>query len=283
MERKLASVQKVAEIKPIENSDNLQHYRINGWWVVDRKDQYGVGDEVVYFEIDSWIPHKIAAFLSKGKEPREFLGVPGERLRTIKLRGALSQGLILPYMTLMSNYKGECSSTDWYVGQDVTDELGVLKWEPPINAQLAGMMKGNFPHFIRKTDQERVQNIPFYELQEMFQNHEFEVSEKLDGSSMTIYHADEWGVCSRNVDLKLDQEGNSFVDCFNSLVKQGLKEKWDEVFGDIPIAIQGELIGQGIQGNQYNILGHEFRLYNVSLSQIKDTYHQLLLRISLID
>ena len=86
--RKLATIQCIAEVKTIENADKIVAYRINGWWVVDSKDKYQVGDVVVYCEPDSWVPHELAPFLSKGKEPREFEGVKGERLRTQKFKNS---------------------------------------------------------------------------------------------------------------------------------------------------------------------------------------------------
>lgn len=98
--RKLASIQKIVEIKPIEGADRICAYKVLGWWVVDTVGRYNVGDLVIYCEIDGFLPNSIAPFLSKGKEPREYNGVKGERLRTIKLRGQLSQGLILPVTIL---------------------------------------------------------------------------------------------------------------------------------------------------------------------------------------
>ena len=95
--RKLASVQRVLEKKQIAGACLIEAYRVNGWWVVDKKDAYEVGDLVVYCEVDSWIPHTLAPFLTKpGHSPREYLGVKGERLRTVKLKGQISQGLLLP-------------------------------------------------------------------------------------------------------------------------------------------------------------------------------------------
>lgn len=254
--RKLASIQRIQEVKDIENSDFLYHYRINNWWVVGKKDEFQVSDLVIYFEIDSWIPSSLAPFLSKGKEPRTFNGVQGERLRTIKLRGALSQGLILAYPN-----EGYPPTSDEDEGTDLTEILNIQKYEKPVPTQLAGMMKGNFPSFIPKTDQERIQNFTSKQYSEL-QDMNFEVSEKLDGSSMTVYYNDgEWGVCSRNVDLKLDQEGNSFVEMYKSL---------QEIFEHIRlhtkienIAFQGELIGGKIQGNAYKIDGYHFYMYNI--------------------
>ena len=255
MERKLASIQQIAEVSPIPNSDNLSHYRINGWQVVDRKDMYNAGDLVIYLEVDSWVPHELAPFLSKGKEPREFNGVKGERLRTIKLRGALSQGLILPIPEQIPTFDYVYDIPT--VGTNVTELLGIQKYEKPLHASLAGMAKSNFPSFLRKTDQERVQNIDLSQLL----GQQFEVTEKLDGSSMTIYYNEgEWGVCSRNIDLKLDQEGNTFVDMFSTLLPQLQAGMPD----DPPnFAIQGELIGGKIQGNPYKRTNFEFYVFSV--------------------
>ena len=251
--RKLASIRQIDEIKPIPNADAICAYRIDGWWVVDKIDRYSVGDHVVYFEIDSWIPHELAPFLSKGKEPREFNGVPGERVRTIKLRGQVSQGLILPLedFSLPSFISLEC-------GVDLTEHLAIQKYEKPISASIGGSARGNFPSFIPKTDQERAQNlvqniIGWYHL-----NLDFEVSEKLDGSSCTIYFRDgDIGVCSRNLDLKED-EGNVFwaaakndalIDLLSVLKRN--------------IALQGEVIGPKIQKNAYNLSKPTFYLFDI--------------------
>lgn len=95
IKRKLASIQRIEEIKPIEGADAIEAFRVLGWWVVDKKDAHKVGDLVVYLSLDSWVPHELAPFLSKGSVPREYNGVRGERLRTVKLRGTTSQGLLL--------------------------------------------------------------------------------------------------------------------------------------------------------------------------------------------
>jgi RNA ligase (TIGR02306 family) len=94
-ERKLATVRVIAEVKDIPEADKIQAYRVDGWWVVDAKGKYKVGDMVVYCEPDSWVPHEIAPFLSKGKEPKVYEGVKGERLRIQKLKNQISQGLLL--------------------------------------------------------------------------------------------------------------------------------------------------------------------------------------------
>ena len=273
--RKLASIAEITYIKPIEGADAIECAIVNGGWpVVIRKGEYQVGDVAIYLEIDSWVPHKLAPFLSKGQEPREYNGVKGERLRTVKLRGQISQGLLLP-LTIPSNYDEEpayvhepvgdqsrCYILYNNLGDDVTEELGIQKWEPPIPAQLQGMMKGNFPHFIPKTDQERCQNLR----KEIFEEHKgetYEVTTKLDGSSMTVYVKDgEIGVCSRNIDLK-ETEGNSF---WKAAREQGIVD--DAMLAICfqhgkEYAIQGELIGEGIQGNPEKLKGQRFYLFDV--------------------
>jgi len=254
--RKLASVKPITYIKPIEGADAIECAIVDGGWpVVIRKGEYKVGDIAVYFEIDSWVPHELAPFLSKGQDPREYNGVKGERLKTIKLRGQVSQGLLLPLECLGS------IANDVSVGEDVSHILNIQKWEPPIPAQLQGTMKGNFPHFIPKTDQERCQNLR----KEIFEEHEgetYEVTLKLDGSSTTIYVKDgEVGVCSRNIDLK-ETEGNSFWKASReqNIIEPLLelsKEKGEEY------AIQGELIGEGIQGNPEKLKGQRFYLFDI--------------------
>lgn len=153
--RQLATIRRIAEVNLIEGADKIVAYRVDGWWVVDQKDRYQIGDLVVYLEVDSWVPFEVAPFLTKGKEPREFEGVKGERLKTIRLKGQLSQGLLLPLTHAFNDGDGCVLLKDEVVqeGDDVTELLGVIKWEKPMSAQLAGMARGNFPSFIPKTDQ----------------------------------------------------------------------------------------------------------------------------------
>lgn len=243
MERKLASVKRITELRPIHGADMIECAIIGGGWpVVVKRDVHEVGELVCYLEIDSWCPTTIAPFLSKGKEPREFNGVKGERLRTVRLRGCVSQGLVLP-LHLGKFYEE---------GQDLTDEMGVQKWEMPVNLNLQGQARGNFPSFIRKTDQERIQNLNGM----VCWDDEYEITTKLDGSSMTLWFWNgERGVCSRNIDLKLDQEGNAFVEM--ALKIHGRME-WPQ-----GIAIQGELMGPKIQGNRENITEYDFFVFDI--------------------
>lgn len=243
--RKLASIRKIAAVRPIPEADAIECVTVDGWEVVTKKGEHQVGDLVIYLEIDSWVPNRLAPFLSKGKEPREYNTVKGERLRTVKLRGQISQGLILPYTTL-----GRIAAE----GADVSEELGIQKWERPISPQLAGLAKGNFPSFIPKTDQERIQNC-----KDILEDREerYEVTIKLDGSSFTAYHRDgEVGVCSRNLELK-ESESNAF---WQVTRKYGVLELLAQ---EGNYAIQGELIGPGIQGNQEKLDDIDMYVFDV--------------------
>ena len=248
--RKMASIRRINSVRDIAGADAIQCARVGGWEIVVQKGEYQAGDLAVYCEIDSWIPNELAPFLSKGNEPREYNGVRGERLRTIKLRGQVSQGLLLPLDLVFPTSQGLPVE-----GLDVTDILNIQKWEAPIPAQLAGDVRGAFPSFIPKTDQERIQNLT--EEFKTWQNHTWEVTEKLDGSSMTVYHKDgDVGVCSRNWSLK------DTVD--NSLWRQAHAYNLPQVLAhEGNFAVQGEIIGEGIQGNPYRTHGQDFFVFDV--------------------
>jgi RNA ligase (TIGR02306 family) len=251
--RKMATIRKIDDIGPIEGADAIEVATVGGWKVVVKKGEFTAGDLVVYCEIDSWIPFELAPFLCKGKEPREFEGIKGERLKTIKLRGQLSQGLILPLEPTCANIESEL-----FEGLDVSFPLNIVKWDKPVNAQLAGICKGNFPSLIPKTDQERCQNLVKEIVVANESGSKFEVTEKLEGSSMTCYLIDgEFGVCSRNMDLKRD-ENNAF---WKAAVEDDIENQMRQA-GD-NFAIQGELIGPGIQGNIYKLSKPEFRVFDV--------------------
>jgi RNA ligase (TIGR02306 family) len=255
-ERKLATIRKIAAIEPIEGADAIEVAVVDGWKVVVKKGEFQVDTLAVYIEIDSWVPTELAPFLSKGKEPREFESVKGERLRTVKLRGQLSQGLLLPIPEDTIKGAGHLIAE----GLDVTDHFGILKWERPMNAQLAGMARGNFPALVPKTDQERIQNLT--RSFEEYKLDSWSITEKLDGSSCTFYLDDEgsFHVCSRNLDLKED-EANSFWKVAHKFQIEDIMRR-NFILG---MAIQGEIIGEGIQGNQYKrqLDFYVYDMYNV--------------------
>lgn len=257
--RKMASIRSIDNIEPITDADSIEVATVGGWKVVVKKGEFKTNDLVVYLEIDSWVPTSLAPFLSKGKEPKVFNGVEGERLRTVKLRGQISQGLLLPIdCTTISDGEGNVISVS--EGDDVTEFLGIQKWERPLPTQLQGQAKGNFPSFIRKTDQERCQNLQkniFVDWKDL----EWEISLKLDGSSLTGYYNNgETGICSRNLELMDNDEnsGNSFIQTFNS---SGLKDAIKSIGRNV--AVQGEMMGEKIQGNRENLTGTILFIFDV--------------------
>lgn len=256
-DRKMATIRKISAIESIPEADRICTYVIDGWKVVDSVGKYSVGDLVVYCEIDSFIPNSIAPFLTApDRFPKEYLGVKGERLKTKKLRGVISQGLLLPITEeIAGHFTGVVSCYNDYIGLDVSELFGIVKYDPPLSAQLAGKAKGNFPSLVPKTDQERIQNI---DLEKYYGG--YEVTEKLEGSSCTFYLDLEgnFEVCSRNLSLKED-ENNSF---WKAAHMYNVKEKMLEASMH-GYAIQGELVGEGIQGNIYNIKGVDFYVYDI--------------------
>jgi RNA ligase (TIGR02306 family) len=262
-ERKMARIVKIDNVEKHPNADTLDICTVGGWKVISKLGEYKAGDLAVYCEVDSWCPTTIAPFLTKpGHEPKIYNGIQGERLRTVKLRQILSQGLLLPLTVVSDNghtiYRVE--------GLDVSEVLGIVKYEPPVPAQLAGLVRGNFPSQIPKTDQERVQNLGREIIEAAAGNLHFEITEKLEGSSMTCYLIDGvFGVCSRNLDLKRD-EANSF---WKTAIDLDIEAKMRDC-GEGDWAIQGELVGNGVQGNIYKMGGLNFYVYDVYNIQAGD-------------
>ena len=206
MERKLASIRKISNIQPIEGADKIELVTVDGWKVVVAKDVgHKIGDLVIYCEIDSFLPIKPEFEFLRKSSYKKMGDQEGFRLKTIKLRGVTSQGLILPLSVLEGDdeMKIGISKQPWgdqlqlgpydntlvlEVGADVTEHLGIVKYEPPIPAELAGKVKGLFPSFLRKTDEERIQNLS--DQYDELKTHTYYVTEKLDGSSATFYYND---------------------------------------------------------------------------------------------
>jgi RNA ligase (TIGR02306 family) len=218
----------------------------------------------------------------------------GFRLKTIRLRGQVSQGLLLPLSVLedADEMKIGYSQQPWGMqlqlgpyddallieeGTDVSNHLEIVKYEPPIPAELAGKVKGLFPSFIRKTDEERVQNLADdYEKWKLTSAHQFYVAEKLDGSSATYYFKDGvFGVCSRNLELAEPEEFvPGMVMCDDGVERPKQENTFWKVARQLDlktklgavgynICLQGELIGEGIQGNPYGIKGQTVRFFSV--------------------
>lgn len=232
MERKLASVQRIKNLEPIPGADTIVKATVLGWQLVVKENEFAVGDLCVYVEIDSVLPDKPQfEFL----RPRHF------RIRTIKLRGQVSQGICFPLGMLPCTIEPE-------EGLDVTEALGIVKYEPPVPISLSGLMKGSFPSFIPKTDETRVQV-----LQDLLDEHKGKrcyITEKLDGTSITCYVRDsEFGVCSRNMELV---EGDNLY--WKVARQMSLEEKLRSLGKNV--ALQGELMGTGIQSNKLKLTGN---------------------------
>jgi RNA ligase (TIGR02306 family) len=264
-----ATIRQISELRPIVNADRIELAIIDGWQCVVGKDNgYKVGDLCVFIEIDSFVPFDDALgrydFLKdKNGKVTVFNGVEGARIKTIRLRKQISQGLTLPLKVIYR--QGEWS---WVlpiteevelcveVGDDVTDALRIQHWEKPIPAQLAGTVRSTFPRFIHKTDQERVQNLTGT-IQD-FVDEEFEVTIKLDGSSMTVYvYDDDYGVCSRNMSL-IEDDNNAFWKVAKDLDLIGKLRAYGK-----NLALQGELVGPGVQGNWDELAKLDFYVFDL--------------------
>lgn len=253
--RKLATIRRIDNIEPIEGADRIELVTVGGWKVVVAKDVgHKIGNLVVYCEIDSFLPIKPEFEFLRKSSYKKMGDKEGFRLKTIKLRGQISQGLILP-LSVFEGYSYDPAKI-LNIGADVSEILGIEKYEEPIPAELAGEVKGGFPSWFPKTDEERIQNLT--DNWGQYSDYNYYVTEKLDGSSNTYYWVEgEFGVCSRNWDLK-ETEGNTRWRIAREL---GLPAKLEKL--DVDIAIQGELIGEGIQGNPYKIKGQEFHVFNI--------------------
>jgi RNA ligase (TIGR02306 family) len=264
-ERKLSTIQQIDDLSPIEDADKIEIAHILGWQVVVKKDQFKVGDFVVYHEIDSFLPiHLRYEFLRKSCYKNvEGLG-EGFRIRTIKLRKQISQGLILPLddynifqeSETVFKYTNVCGNTYYLSPQEDLSELfGIIKYDPPVPACLRGQAKGNFPSFIPRTDETRIQNLWKRNKKDIV-NHSFERTLKLDGSSVTFFNYEgQVGVCSRNLELKLEDNTSAYVKFANETdILQSIPEGY---------AVQAELMGPGIQGNREKLKTTEIYIFNI--------------------
>jgi RNA ligase (TIGR02306 family) len=249
MDRKLAMVKRVKEIRLIPGADLIELAIVDGWQCVVKKGEFSVGNCGVYMEVDSFLPEKPQyEFLRKSSFKVMSDGTPGFRLKTMHMRGQLSQGLLLPLDKAGIDNAEE--------GTDVTEALGIRKYEPPVPACLTGNVKGPVPGRICKTDQERIQNLLNYF--EMFKELYFEETEKIDGTSMTCYVIDDsFGVCGHQWDFQEDDKNTYWRAARLFELENRLRST------DRNLALQMELIGEGIQKNKYMIKGHAVKIFDV--------------------
>lgn len=276
-ERKMAWIVKIDQVEKHPNADSLDIATVGGWRCVTKLGEYQPGDLAVYVSIDAWIPHALAPFLSKGNEPRLYNDVAGERVRTIKLRGQVSQGLLLGGTicpTGLMVHRSDSMAHIFQEGNDVTEWLGIQKWEAPVPAHLAGIALGPFPSQCPKTDEERIQNLK-NEWQHL-RTLTYEVTEKLEGSSMTVGMINgDFVVCSRNLSLKETEDNTMWQVARRYEMEHQMRDQ-----GLDNLVFQGEIIGEGIQQNHYNIRGQDwyvFAIYDITAARYLDSQERITL------
>lgn len=238
--RKLASIQRITALEPIPNADRIEKAKVLGWEVVVEKGRYQPGDLVVYVEVDSVLPSDNPEFA--------FMASSNYRVRTVRLRGQISQGICFPLSILPPG--------NWQEGDEVTEVLGIKKYEPPTTYAMAGNAKGAFPGFLIKTDETRIQSVPW--ILDFFYSRPAYITEKLDGTSFTAYIRDgEFGVCSRNQELKPEP----LTVYWKYALDHRLQDRLLGLGGNY--AIQGELVGPGIQKNYLKLPTLELYIFQV--------------------
>jgi RNA ligase (TIGR02306 family) len=247
--RSLASVQTVGNITPIEDSDFLEIAHVMGWQCVVKKGEFRPGDLAVYFEVDSFLPEEGRyEFLRKTSWRDNADNGQGFRIKTIKLRGQLSQGLLLP----LSGFPELAGSA---VGDDVTDILNVKKWYVPEVANATGVMIGDRPFGIPASDEIRIQSAT--ELLDKLKNEPYYITTKMDGTSCIVYCIDgKIGCCSRNHEIKDEKDSLYWAPVY----RYGLKEKLMALGKNV--VLTGELCGPGIQKNKLRLSQYEWYVFD---------------------
>jgi RNA ligase (TIGR02306 family) len=248
--RTLASVQRISDLQPIEGADKIELASVLGWKIVVEKGLYKVGDLAIYMEIDSVLP-AVPEF--------SFLEKHNYRIKTIRLRGQVSQGILFP-LHLLDAF------TDGYLpeqiteGRDVSGVMKVVKYDPPEVSEggsgfMTGFTKGNFPSYVAKTDETRIQAVPKL-LAELGDTPVY-VSVKMDGTSGTFaIRGGEIDICSRNMSKK--DEGNCVY--WNVAKKYKIPEILKRCDN---IVIQGEVVGPGIQKNKLKLSEIDLFVFNI--------------------
>jgi RNA ligase (TIGR02306 family) len=246
--RKLASIQVVSDIKIHLNADRLALAKVLGWQVVIQKEEFKIGQKVVYFEIDSLLPEKPWS---------EFMRARQFRVKTVKLRGEISQGLILPLKILGD----DANENDFEIGQNLTELIGVNKYEDDADHKSETEGKtSNFPsHLVEKTDEPRIQSIPY--MIEKFMGQSYYASLKYDGTSATYLidpnNKETFYICSRNL-TKEYVPGELY-----SRIADEFKIKENLLKNDCRYAIQGEIYGPKISKNYHQAKKTSFAVFNI--------------------
>lgn len=254
--RKLASIQRVWKIESIDGADRIELAHVLGWQCVVNKGQFQPMDIAVYFEIDSFLPIRdVFEFMRSSSYKKTDIMGEGFQLRTIRFRGQISQGLLLP----VSQFPEIPKDAD--VDDDVTELLGVRKWEIEERATTGGTVIGTLPYDIPHTDETRVQEEP--ELIQAFTGLEYYISTKMDGSSHSI-GIDENGfhVTGHNYEYK-DDGSSSFYKLVKAREYQTKMEDYMKALGMKTLTIQGELCAPGIQQNRLRLTKPEWYVFTI--------------------
>ncbi len=251
MARKIARIEQIDEVSSIEGADRIDVARVGGWRVVVRKGEFAVGDSVVFFEIDTFLPTadpRFAFLATRGEKTMTANGqdVRGHVLKTAKMRGVVSQGLVLRAADILG--PDEIPTR----GTEVAEHIGVIQWEPPVEAG-SDDLAGPFPTYLApKSDAERVQNLTFeYEL--LRTGAQWFATEKIDGTSITVAR-DPDGVlfvCSRNNALR---EGNG-------VHWQAVRELGLDAMVQPGQAIQAEVFGPKVQANPLKVAARSIAVF----------------------
>lgn len=254
--RKLASVQRVYAVEPIEGADRIELARVLGWQCVVNKGSFKPMDLGVYFEIDSFLPiREEFEFLRKSCYKNTDIMGEGFRLRTQKFRGQISQGLLLPLDTFPELPDGLT------VGQDVSNLLGVRKWEIEERATTGGNVIGGLPYDVPHTDETRVQAEPG--LIDAFAGLEYYISTKMDGSSHSIsIDEDGFHVTGHNYEYKND-DSSAFYRLVNERGYRDVLERFAKISGDNTVTVQGEFCAPGIQQNRLRLTKPEWYVFTI--------------------
>lgn len=283
MTRKLVTVRPVKSIQDIKGADFIEQVTVDGWNVVCKKGEFDVGDYGVFFEVDSGLPAEDRRFeflLKSGT--KNFHGKEVIRIRTVKLRRVVSQGLLLPLHSfpeiINEIEKTSLSLHDVYRERiDYAPLLDVVKYEPPLKVRGADSA-GDFPHWIRKTEQERINNI-YDTMAVEYENAEFYATLKMDGSSGTFAYVTNNDLHYDTLDV--DDEGGQFFVCSRNMALKNGESPWHVAASELnlyeklkqyhfdtgrTLAFQGELLGRGIQGTRekiYDYTVHFFSIYDI--------------------
>ena len=257
--RKLASIQRIWNVEPIPNSDYLELVSVLGWKCVATKGQFKPGDLAVYFEIDSFLPVRPEyEFLRKSCYKNTNIMGEGFKIRTQRFRGQLSQGLVMPLDSIPE------IAPDFGLGDDVSDLLGVKKWEIEERATTGGNVIGSLPYDVPHTDETRVQECP--QLIQEFAGKEYYISTKMDGSSHSVsIDEDGFHVTGHNYEYKNDGS-SSFYEYVNQRGYRPFMEAYVARYGLKTLTIQGEFCAPGIQKNRLKLAKPEWYVFTVRVN-----------------